>query len=638
MLKWLDAREATEIGTALADGFVLDNTAASGSARRKEQGSARAPAELQKFLQKFLQRVDREARPLRLNLFKRAKLANSFKWRLLEKGIEKQLVDELTQALVLRLTDNANSAAQPQAAAAAGTRKLGTRSAHALHQQGSDYLNQGAYTEALACYEELLRFDARDAFAHNGMGIALAKMNRYPEAEGHLRRAVGIRESFPEAQFNLAGVLQSIGRYREAEMPLRRTLKLMPSHLEARIKLAGTLVLTGRLPEARDAYGKALRAAPRNTVAIVGIGQIDALEGRFAEAESAYRHALEIDPGASYAWAALVRLRKMTPADNAWVKRAEEIAGSGLPVVEEVVLRFAIGKYYDDVGDFARAFSAYQRANELHKLSAAPYQPQAHARSVDELKRVYTREALTAARSAGSDSERPVLVVGMPRSGTSLVEQIIASHPSGYGAGELGFWATTANKRDAAGYAMPDEAARKRMARDYLGVLASHSAGASRVVDKAPINADYLGLIHSVFPKARLIYLQRDPIDTCLSCYFQEFSPLMDYTMDLADLANYYREHRRLMAHWREVLPQGTLLDVPYAELVTNQEQWTRRILEFLGLPWDERCLKFHETARAVSTASAWQVRQKIYTTSIERWRGYEKFIKPLLKLRDLDA
>jgi tetratricopeptide (TPR) repeat protein len=636
MLKWLDAREATAAGAALADDFYLQSGSTLPRGRAKQAGKHPQGQELQNFLQKFLQRIDQATRPLKLNVFKRAKLANSFKWRLLEKGVEKELVDELTQALVVRLTPGAAAAPAP-AASRLRTGKLGAKEAKALHQAGTENLNQGAYDEALACFEQLLRFDPRDAFAHNGAGIALARLARFAEAEDHLRRAIGIRESLPEAHFNLAGVLLTTGRFREAEMPLRRALKLKPDFLEARVTMGGTLVLIGRLPEARDSYEKALRAAPSDPVAIVGLGKIDALEGRFAEAEAAFRRALEIEPDAHYALAALAGLRRMTPADSNWVKRAEQVAASGLARYDEAALRFAIGKYYDDVGDFPQAFRSYQRGNELHRMAATRYSKETHARYVDDLVRTYTGEALAHAREGMSDSDRPVLVVGMPRSGTSLVEQIIASHPTAHGAGELEFWTGVVHKREqAVRSAMPGEAARHRLAREYLRVLDEHAPRASRIVDKAPMNADYLGLIHAVFPRARMIYLQRDPIDTCLSCYFQQFSAVLNFTMDLSDLADYYREHRRLIAHWRAALPPEVFLEVPYAELVTDQEKWIRRIIEFAGLPWDDRCLDFHKTARAVTTASSWQVRQKIYKTSVQRWRNYEKFIGPLRSLADL--
>jgi len=633
LFKWLDAREATAAGAALADDFYLQSASGLPRARKRAESGPREQ-DLQKFLQKFLHRVDHAVRPLKLNVFKRAKLANSFKWRLLEKGVERELVDDLTQALVLRLT---GGVAPAPLAPTGKTGKLGARETQALHAQAVEHLNRGAYAEALACYEELLRFDPRDAYALNGAGSALARLLRYPEAEQHLRRAIGIRESLPAAHFNLASVLQATGRYLESEQPLRRALKLKPDYLDARVSLGGTLLLTDRLSEARDSYQKVLRAAPRNPLALVGVAQIDLLEGRFADAEAQFRAALEITPDAPHAVAALARLRRMTSADSSWVKRAEALAGSGVEPLDEATLRFAIGKYYDDVADYPRAFRAFQRANELQKLSSTPYRREVHAQFVDDLMRVYTRETLAGVRDAGSGSERPVFVVGMPRSGTTLVEQILASHPAAAGAGELEFWTSIVHRREAAvRQGLPEVSTRQRLAQDYLQVLEAHSRDALRVADKAPINSDYLGLLHCVFPRARMILLRRDPIDTCLSCYFQQFSPVMNYAMDLTALAGFYREHHRLMAHWRAVLPQETLLEVPYAELVKDQEAWTRRILEFVGLPWDARCLEFHTTARAVTSASSWQVRQRIFTSSLERWRNYEKFITPLLGLRDL--
>ena len=637
LLKWLDARDATAAGAALADDFYLQSASKLPGPHAQESRMRPRGQELQRFLQKFLQRVDQAARPLKLNFFKRAKLANSFKWRLLEKGVEQELVDELTQALVMRLMGGGPGAAGAQAAAGA-TSRGGKRDARALHVTANALLAKGAFAEARESYQQLVNLDPRDPVALNGLGIALAQLARYGEAEADLRRAIGIRPGFPEAHFNLAGVLQSTGRFNEAEMPLRRALKLKPAYIDARVSLGMNLVLLGRLKEARDSYEKALRVTPRNAQALVGVGQIEGLEGHFAEAEAAYRRALEAEPRASYAWAAFAGLRKMTPSDAGWVKQAEEIADGGLTPIDEATLRFAIGKCYDDVGNFARAFRSYQKANELHKLRAEAYDREGRTRFVDDMVRLYGGEAVARARAAPiSESERPVFVVGMPRSGTSLVEQIVASHPAAHGAGELDFWTIVVRKHQATiRDGLLPEPVRRNLAADYLRVLAGHSADALRVVDKAPINADYLGLIHRVFPRARMINMQRNPIDTCLSCYFQQFPPSLNYTVELSDLAHYYREHERLMAHWRSVLPADVLLDVPYSELTADQEKWSRRIVEFIGLPWDERCLAFEKTVRPVNTASVWQVRQKMYRTSVERWRNYEKFIGPLLSLADL--
>jgi hypothetical protein len=179
------------------------------------------------------------------------------------------------------------------------------------------------------------------------------------------------------------------------------------------------------------------------------------------------------------------------------------------------------------------------------------------------------------------------------------------------------------------------EETKRSLADQYLMVLRQHGGEASRVVDKAPFNSDHLGLIHSVFPKARILWMRRNPLDTCLSCYFQQFSVSMNFSMDLEALADYYREHQRLLHHWREILPSEVFLEVPYEELVKDQEAWTRRILQFIGLDWDERCLDFYKTNRSINTSSAWQARQKLYGHAVDRWRNYEKFIGPLRKLKN---
>jgi tetratricopeptide (TPR) repeat protein len=368
-----------------------------------------------------------------------------------------------------------------------------------------------------------------------------------------------------------------------------------------------------------------------------GLGQIAKIEGRFAEAEEHYTRCLETHAQLPAALAGLAAVRKMDRSDSIWLKSAEKVVANGIPPVEEADLRFSMGKYCDDTGKFEQAFRNYERANELQKHLAPAYDREARTRFVDDMIKVYPRDSFAGATRQASDSSVPVFVTGMMRSGTSLVEQILASHPDARGAGELSFWNDVARKHaDVERSRWLDEPLRKKVADSYLRKLSQLAPGALRVVDKSTFNTDHLGLIHSVLPTARLIYLQRDPIDTCLSCYFQPFSTAHNFTFDLEDLAHYYREHRRLVEHWRAVLPAGALLEVPYAELVANQERWSRKIVDFVGLEWDERCLDFHTTERPVLTASFWQVRQKMYQSSLGRWRHYEKFIGPLRELQDL--
>jgi len=638
MLKWLDARRAAEAGVELADGVELRAPADPARDPGAANGGVSQAKKLQGFLQRFLQRVDREARPLQLNFFQRAKLANSFKWRLLDKGVERELVDELTKALLVRLaTDKSRAGQSASVTSGSGELRPSRRDGAVLVVRADSYVARKAYPEAEQSYVAALQADPRNAAARVSLAGILYLQGRLREAEAEVRQALAIRPDSAEAHSNLGVVLQAGAHYYDAEQSLRRALKLKPGFLDAQLNLAIVLTFLGRLPEARASFEKVLRVEPRNPSALIGLGRSHALQGRFTEAETLFKRALDIDPKRSGAWAGLVELRRMSRDDAGWLQGAEACAASELQPLDEISVRFAIGKYHDDVGDFARAFASYQRANELSRAATGPYDREARSALVDDLIRVYSREALAHPHAEASDSRRPVLVTGMPRSGTSLIEQVIASHPQAYGAGELDFWGRALHKHAALRTGLPGEAQARNLVAGYLRELSRHSRDAERVIDKATINSDHLGLIHTLLPNARIIYVRRDPIDSCLSCYFQNFSLALNFTTELADLADYYREHHRLVGHWRSALPAGSMLDVPYEELVADQEGWTRRILEFIGLPWDPRCLAFQSTERAVVTASYWQVRQKIYSSSIGRWRNYEKFIGPLLGLRGLE-
>lgn len=626
ILKWLDASEAAKIGTELADQFAPQHVTRAGM-----HGDQSAPSKRGDELHVILQKADREVRGLRLNIYKKAKFANSFKWRLIENGIEPSIADGVTQSLILHLSKDPSKAAAKSSDAA--PRQADPAKIQHLLQQGNGCLTKGAWAQAAIHYEQLLELQPHNPEALAQLGLALFGLGRYQEAERCYRESLQINPMSASTLCNLATVLQSDPP--EAEKYLRQALKLNPKYADARSKLGLALTFAGRLREARGAFQKALKIDPRHAEALLGLGQIARAEGHFAEAESFIKRALKVEPKLPGAWAAMNSTRRVTIADSNWLKEAEEIAASGISVWQEAELRFAIGKYCDDVEDFERAFENYKRANELLKTAALKYDRRAQSSLADDLIRSHSREALSRAAAGGSASMKPVFVLGMPRSGTSLVEQIIASHPSATGAGELQFW-LDAGRANAAELkqGILGEPLRKKLAEDYLGILALHGPDSLRVVDKSNFNCDYIGLLHSAFPKSRIIYLRRDPIDTCLSCYFQNFSPTMSFTMDLSDLAHYYRQHERLMKHWTTALPAGTLLEVPYEGLVADQVDWTHRILDFLELEWDDRCLSFDKTERSVNTASAWQVRQKIYGRSVQRWRHYERFIGPLKGLR----
>jgi tetratricopeptide (TPR) repeat protein len=626
MLDWFNAQKAAQIGAALADEF-----APPASPAIAQHSSAGANS-----IERLLMRADSEVRSLRLNFYKKAKFANSFKWRLIENGVKKEIADDVTQSLVVHLSQIEPMSQQNRGSVAPVERSTSAKRKQLLNQ-GNHAFAKGAYSEAVTIYQNLLELDPRSAEALHNLGSALARLGLLGEAEGNLRQAIKSRPDYAETHFTLGIVLRSKGEITESEIWLRQALKLKPNHLGARVHHAATLIALGRLQEAKARLAKALKAAPRDTGAICLLGQIALMEGRFAEAESHYKQALAITPKTPTALEGIASTRKMTASDATWLASAQGIVNSGLEPLDEAGLRFAMGKYCDDVGDFAHAFEHYQRGNQLAKSVAEPYDRDERSRFVGDMIRIYTQAAMSAVREGASDSTKPVFVVGMPRSGTSLVEHIIASHPAARGAGELGFIDDAMIARGGElRRGLLGESTKKHLADRYLRNLEARAGDASRIVDKNPVNSDYLGAIYSVFPNARIIYMQRDPIDTCLSSYFQYFSPAMNFTMDLSDLAHYFKEHQRLIAHWRAVLPPGSILEVPYAELVLDQEAWTRTILDFLGLGWDQRCLDFYLTQRQVVTASAWQVRQKIYKGSVARWRHYAKFIGPLLELKGM--
>jgi tetratricopeptide (TPR) repeat protein len=346
LLKWLKAEEATQVGTALADALVFESSSVPVRWRAKAAQHEAPSQHLPTLLQKFLQRVDREARPLRLNVFKRATLANSFKWRLLEKGIERQIVDELTQALVVRLSANrgdAVAATGPVAAAASAGEPKNTPS---LFARGNARLERGAYAEAVECFQELLRLEPQHATARNNLGAAFCRLGRYEDAQEQFRHAVASRRDYWDAHRNLGTVLRWRGRLVESEAPLRQALKLKPTDIDAQLSLSATLLLLSHSREAKALLENVLKRAPRNVAALVGLAQIAGPEGRFAEAESLFKRAIEIDPQAQAAWAGLVWLRKMTPADRTWLARRGDrcwstgaARGSQHPLRDREILR-----------------------------------------------------------------------------------------------------------------------------------------------------------------------------------------------------------------------------------------------------------------------------------------------------------
>jgi tetratricopeptide (TPR) repeat protein len=539
--------------------------------------------------------------------------------------------------------------------------------AEAHNNLGSALLELGQPEQAVASYRQALRIRPRYAEAHCNLANALRDMGDLAGAVASYRQALQIHPAFPEAIGNLSNILRDQGLMAEAVHGYRRVLQISPDMAEAHNNLGSTLLELGQIEQAAECFGKALALKADLTEARIGLAmaqrqvgqtaeaeltiraalshepkaaagwtllaELRADQGQFSEAEALFLKALAINPELPDALAGQVRCRRMSLGDDAWLAATQRALQKGQASRHQINLRFALGKYFDDVQDYAQAFVNYRAANELNRRMV--HYDRAHQSGlVDQLIHDYSAAWFARRNGAGSKSERPLFIIGMPRSGTSLAEQILASHPAVFGAGELMFWTEAAAAWERSG-TRPELLA--GMAEDYLKQLQRLSATALRVIDKMPNNFLNLGLIHSALPAARIIHLQRHPLDTCLSIYFQHFSLTHAFATDLEDLAHYYQQYRRLMAHWREALPTGAILEVPYEGLVEDLELWSRRMLEFAGLPWDPRCLEFHQTARTVTTSSRWQVRQKLNSAARGRWRHYESFLGPLQSLLEAE-
>ena len=503
-------------------------------------------------------------------------------------------------------------------------------SSMAHHHHGLVLAELGRREEAAVSFAQALALDSRSIETINQLGNVLRDLGRRRESLALYARAVELAPQRAEHHWNLGTLLFELRRTEEAAKSYREALALDPHYAPAHLSLGLALRQQRRPAEAEASCQAALALDPGYVEALSFLGELRADQGRFSDAEELFQRSVAIAPEFAFAYFSIATHRKMTTDDAAWLRGAQTLLAKPLPLAHEISLHYAFGKYFDDLKQYEQAFEHYRAANELTKRYGSIYDREKLTQTADRLIETFQRPG-----PALEGSDLPVFIVGMPRSGTSLAEQILASHPQVFGAGELPFWGTAYGEYR---QAKPADRPRllERLAQDYLAQLAAVSAGERRVIDKMPANFLYAGLIHAAFPRARIIHLQRHPIDTCLSIYFQNFLSMGPYANDFADLAHYYGQYVRLMNHWRKVLPASALLEVPYEGLVADLQGWTRRMLDFIDLPWDVRCLDFHKTERTVITASKWQVRQQISSASAGRWRNYEKFVAPLQHLNAL--
>jgi tetratricopeptide (TPR) repeat protein len=474
----------------------------------------------------------------------------------------------------------------------------------------------GRYAQATAAYQEIARLEPRSAEAHTNLGAALAAGGHLTAAVASLERALALRPSFEMALQNLGHALEQLGREKAAAAVFRRLARVTKSPVERRLLLATALSLEGASAEAEVEARRAVAAAPGHPRAHALMGKLLLERGAFEDAERSLLRAIDDVPDA---FQQLAVTRPMSEADRPLLERmSARVARGDLNPVQRSAVHFGLGKAYDDLGDYARAIENFDLGNALRHASARLDREGLAAR-YDRLISRYSAAALDA---PGPREDLPALIVGMPRSGTTLVEQILSSHPDVAAGGELSFW----SDQLASGAASPAQAAG-----DYLHLLRRIGPGALRVTDKAPTNFEGLGLIRTSLPGARIVHCRRQPIDTCLSILFTNYQGRQAWSR--GDIVFQYRQYQRLMAHWRSVLSPDRFIEVDYEAMVADREGQTRRLIAFSGLDWSEACLAPEENRRVVRSASVWQARQGAYTRSVDRWRNYEPWLGELREL-----
>jgi len=481
-------------------------------------------------------------------------------------------------------------------------------SADIFHLLAEIRMRNNQLTEAISYYEQALNLNPKRPGTCNRLGLAFQKCGDPEKAITYYKKALTIKHDFAEAQVNMGNALVAIGK----------------------------------MDSARNAFRDARHIQKNNIDASIGEIELDEREGDYTAAWEKLEPLVNrgiAHPGIALAFSKLCS--RVGRCDQA-IDMLNQLLEGNDAADADMHLHYALGKLYDSRENYSSAFEHYRQANQLEQ---GVFDPQEHSRRIDALIKTFDSTFMSIAPHSSCRSDRPVFIVGMPRSGTTLTEQILASHSDVFGAGEL-----TAIMRQpeqlvsligsSSGY---PEFLRKldsnildQLADNYLQQLDTLDQNAARIIDKMPVNFMHLGLIALEFPRCRIIHCHRDARDTSLSIYFQHFSATHAYASDLANIGHYYREYTRLMKHWCNVLGIS-VMNVSYEDIINNLESTTRNMLDFLELPWDSRCLDFHDSGRRVETISYYQVRQPIYTHAVSRWKHYEPYLAPLLKSLDSD-
>jgi len=505
---------------------------------------------------------------------------------------------------------------------------------------GVVYYQIGNYDFAIKYFKKTIELNPLHDEAYNNLGLALKGVGQIDKAISCYRHAIKLNPNNFNYYFNLGFVFQEQHKLNEAISCYQKAIDLNPNYFDAYSNLGAVFQEQHKLNEAISCYQKAIDLNPNYFDAYNNLGAVLITQGKLNEGIRCFKKALQINPNYPQALFNLVDKQRLSNDDSKELfKLAKELIKQDMSKNDSIHIYFAMGKLCFNLKMFTESFEYYRLGNML-KRAQVKFNINSLVDVLSRTKETFSADFIKYRKSWGSNSEMPIFIFGMPRSGTTLLEQIIASHPNVYGGGELQFFnqidqklapSLKANKPYPECLSFIDDGTTHDIAELYLKETRT-LVNYTRITDKNPYNFLHLGLISLLFPKASFIHCQRHPLDTCISIYFQNFSTHNYFAYDLNELGEYYLEYLKLMNHWRQVLPIN-IFELKYEDIVQQPEKVSRKLIEFCGLEWDSSCLDFYKKDHLVFTASAWQVRQPIYTTSCGRWQKYEQFLDPLKEL-----
>jgi tetratricopeptide (TPR) repeat protein len=519
--------------------------------------------------------------------------------------------------------------------------ELNPRFSEALNNLGNLLRSQEKLQEAISCLRRALEIRPAFSDARLNLANALHQHDNLIAAEAEYRAAVALAPDNTDALIGLGDLLVEVERPEEAVAFLSRVVALRPNSPEAHASLGMALLICGRAEEAAARHKVAMSLEPAGAKSWAKLAAFNMVLGSLEEARRCVEKAIEIDPGL-----ALAHVTRLALGDDSlssdYLRQVEALAQGPrtLPLRQLYSLRFALGKGYEKMGRYDEAFLNIAEGARLRR-STIEYDEPSRLGWFQRIVQSFSPALIRSKSNVGLDSDIPIFIVGFLRSGTTLTEQILASHPDVHGAGELSFVGellpnlgiqTPLHCEFPESISLLPDAQLLHAGEAYVARIKALAPRARRITDKMPQNYALLGLIHLILPRAKIVHVRRNPVDCCLSCYATNFTRGQYFTYDLRELGHYYLAYLELMEHWRQILPADSMFEVYYENLVDSPESQVRKLLEYCNLPWDERCLAFHETKRAVRTASMTQVRQPMYRSSVERWRRYEKYLGPLLE------